>query len=115
MTVGDQVGPGELPDGLEQSTPVQPRERGDPRLAVEAHAVTIGHGYEEQVEHPRLRRETAQVTAPDQPSIDPGEAETAGLGKSSNPIGADRGVPEAAPSRRALSRAAHCQISRPQA
>jgi len=114
MAVGDQVGPGELPDVLEQATTLQAREGGDPRLAVEAHAVTIGHGHEEQIERARLGREAAQVISPDQPPIDPGEAETAGLGKPSNPVGADRGVPEATPSRRAFSRVAHCHISRPE-
>jgi hypothetical protein len=115
MAVGDQVGTGELPDVVEESGPVEAREGGDARLTVEAHAIAIGDGHEEQIEGGGLRRETAQVPAADQAPIDPGEADAARPGKPSDPVRSDRGMPEVASSRRALSRVAHCQISRPQA
>jgi hypothetical protein len=115
MAEGHQVGAGEFPDVIEEAAPVEAGERGDARLAVEAHAVPVGHGDEEEVEGGGLGRESGQMATSDQSTIDPGEAGTARSGKPPDPLGTDRAVPEVASSRRARSRVAHCQISRPKA
>lgn len=104
MPVGDQVGPDQLPDELEEEAAVEAGQLGGPRLPVVAQPVPVGDGHQEEVEGGGLGGETREMPFPDQASVDPGEADPAGSGQSADPVGKDRAMPVSQPAFSARSR-----------
>jgi hypothetical protein len=111
MAVGQEVGPDQFPDEVEEEPAIQTGELGDLRLAVVAHPESVGHRDEEEVEHAGLGREPGQVPFPDQPAVQPGEPHPPGPGQPPDPVGPDGAVSVLQASWCSRSPLDHCPIS----